>query len=71
MKKLFYVVVIILLLLLIGVSNFLLSPSISKLMDTIVEVISLIAVVKWIDRFSGVKEMIIYLFIVLTLFILG
>lgn len=53
--------------LLAGVYLFLKSPSMSRLLNAVVEVISLLAVVKWVDKFSGIKDLIIYLLIVLTI----
>lgn len=53
--------------LLAGVYIFLKSPSMGKLLNTVVEVVSLMAVVRWTDRPPRVKDLIIYLLIVLTI----
>jgi len=57
--------------LLTGVLLFMLSPNIPKLMFTLVDIISFMAVVKWVDRIGSAKELIIYIIIVLIVFGLG
>ena len=64
-------ITILIILQLASVYLFLSYPSMCKLMNTIVCIFSFMAMIKWIDRFGGVKEIIIYSFITLTLFILG